>query len=189
MHNILNYKNIYPKIDKSAFIAHNAIISGDVKIGKDSGIWYGCVLRGDVSKLIIGSNSNIQDNSVLHGTRPNHLQNKTGKDGAFVTIGDNVTVGHSCVIHACTILDNAFIGMKSVLMDLSIVEEYAMLAAGSVLTPGKIVKSGQIWAGNPAKYFRDLTKEEKDYIKISADNYAILASEYKDIYKDSKINN
>jgi len=179
MKNIFSYKNFTPQIDKSAFIAHSAIISGNVEIGADSGVWYGCVLRGDVAKLTIGKNTNIQDNTVLHGTRPNHLQNKTGADGAKVTIGDNVTIGHSAVIHACTIKDNSFIGMKSVVMDLAIVEEYSMLAAGAVLTPGKVVKSGQIWAGNPAKYFRDLTKEEKDYIKISADNYSELAREYK----------
>ena len=179
MKNILTYRGITPQFDNSAFIASTAIISGDVKIGKNSGIWYGCVLRGDVSKIIIGNNTNIQDNSILHGTRPNHAQNKTGNQAAHVIVGDNVTVGHNAIIHACTIQDNAFIGMRSVVMDLAIVEEYGMLAAGAVLTPGKVIKKGQIWAGNPAKYFRDLSDVEKDYIKISADNYAELASEYK----------
>jgi carbonic anhydrase/acetyltransferase-like protein (isoleucine patch superfamily) len=179
MKNILPYLGIVPTIDKSAFVAHNAIISGDVKIGKNSGIWYGCVLRGDVTKIIIGDNTNIQDNSVLHGTRPNHAQNKTGAEGAPVIVGSNVTIGHNAIIHACIIEDNSFIGMGSIIMDLARVEEYGMLAAGAVLTPGKVVKTGQIWAGNPAKYFRDMTQGEKDYIKISADNYAKLASEYK----------
>jgi carbonic anhydrase/acetyltransferase-like protein (isoleucine patch superfamily) len=179
MKNILTYKNTSPKIDESAFIASNAVISGDVKIGKNSSIWYGCVLRGDVAKIEIGENSNIQDNCVLHGTRPNHAQNKTGAEGAQVKVGSNVTIGHNAIIHACTIKDNAFVGMGCVVMDLCVVEEFGMLAAGAVLTPKKVVKSGQIWAGNPAKYFRDLSEEEKNYIKISADNYFELAKEYK----------
>ncbi len=179
MKNILPYRNILPTIDSSAFIAPNALISGDVKIGKNSGIWYGCVLRGDVTKIVVGENSNIQDNCVLHGTRPNHAQNKTGADGAPVLIGSHVTIGHGAIVHACIIEDYAFIGMGSIVMDLAKVEQFGMLAAGAVLTPGRIVKSGQIWAGNPAKYFRDMTEAEKNYIKISADNYAELAAEYK----------
>lgn len=179
MKNIISYNKIMPKIDQSAFIAPTAIIAGDVEVGKNSGIWYGCSVRGDVTKITIGSNSNIQDNSVIHGTRANHAQNKTGSKGAPVTIGDNVTIGHNAIIHACTIYDNCFIGMGSIIMDLSVIEEYGMLAAGAVLTPKKIVKSRQIWAGNPAKYFRDLTQEEIDYIVISANNYSKLASEYK----------
>lgn len=178
MKNILSYKGKLPKIDKSAFIASSAIISGDVEVGENSGIWYGCVLRGDVTKISVGKNTNIQDNTVIHGTRPNHAQNKTGEHGAPVVIGDNVTIGHNAIIHACTIKDNAFIGMGSIIMDLAVVEEFGMLAAGAVLTPGKVVKKGQIWAGNPAKYFRDMKQGEIDYIQISADNYAILAKEY-----------
>lgn len=179
MTNIIPYRNITPSIDSSAFVAHTAIISGNVEIGKNSGIWYGCVIRGDVTKITIGENTNIQDNSVIHGTRPNHAQNKTGDEGAPVTIGNHVTIGHNAIIHACTIEDYSFVGMGAIVMDLARVEKYGMLAAGAVLTPGKTVKSGQIWAGNPAKYFRDMNQTEKDYIKISADNYAELAQEYK----------
>lgn len=179
MKNIISYRQILPKIDQSAFIAENAVIAGDVVVGKNSGVWYGCVIRGDVTKITIGQNTNIQDNTVIHGTRPNHAQNKTGSEGAPVYIGDNVTIGHNTIIHACTVKNNSFIGMGAIVMDLAIVEEYGMLAAGAVLTPGKIIKSGQLWVGNPAKYFRDLTQEERDYIKVSADNYAELAMEYK----------
>lgn len=179
MKNILSYRGILPKIDESAFIAHTAVISGDVEIGKNVGIWYGCVLRGDVTKITIGEGTNIQDNTVLHGTRPNHAQNKTGAEGAPVIIGKGVTIGHNAIIHACIIEDYAFIGMGSIIMDLARVEKYGMLAAGAVLTPGKVVKSGQIWAGNPAKYFRDLTQKEIAYIKTSEENYIELANEYK----------
>lgn len=179
MNNIIKYNNILPQIDNSSFIASNAIISGDVTIGKNSGIWYGCAIRGDVAKIQIGNYSNIQDNSVVHVTRANHIQNKTGDAGGPTIIGDYVTIGHSAIIHACIIEDYSFIGMGAIIMDLARVEKYAMVAAGAVVTPGKVIKSGQIWAGNPAKYLRDLTEEEKNYIKISAINYCDLAKEYK----------
>ncbi len=183
MKNILTYRGVKPIIDQSAFIASTAIISGDTVIGKNVGIWYGCVIRGDVAKIRIGDDTNIQDNTIIHVTRANHAQNKTGDAGGPTIIGKGVTVGHGAIIHACVIEDNAFIGMGSIVMDLARVEEYGMLAAGAVLTPGKVVKKGQIWAGNPAKYFRDLTETEINYIKTSADNYIELAMEYKDIEK------
>lgn len=181
MKNILTYQGIAPTIDQSAFIAPTAIISGDTVIGKNVGIWYGCVVRGDVAKIRIGDDTNIQDNTVIHVTRPHHAQNKTSDAGGPTIIGKGVTIGHSAIIHACIIEDYAFIGMGSIVMDLAKVESFGMLAAGAVLTPGKVVKSGQIWAGNPAKYFRDLTQVEKDYIKTSAENYMDLAREYKEI--------
>ncbi len=179
--NILTYRGITPIIDSSSFIASNAIISGDTVIGKNVGIWFGCVIRGDVAKIRIGDDTNIQDNTVIHVTRPHHAQNKTSDEGGPTIIGKGVTIGHSAIIHACVIEDYAFIGMGSVVMDLARVESYGMLAAGAVLTPGKVVKSGQIWAGNPAKYFRDLTQIEKDYIITSAENYIELMREYKEI--------
>ena len=176
---IIKHNNILPDINLESFIACNAIISGDVTIGKNSGIWYGTVIRGDVAKIRIGNYTNIQDNSVVHVTRANHVQNKTGDEGGPTIIGDYVTIGHSAIIHACNINDYSFIGMGAIIMDLAIIEKYSMVAAGAVVTPGKIVKSGQIWAGNPAKYLRDLTEKERDYIKISAKNYWDLAKEYK----------
>lgn len=176
---IIEYNGTTPEINKDAFVAQNAVISGSVTIKSGAGIWYNCVIRGDVSSITIGENTNIQDGTIIHGTRANHLQNKTGDTPANVTIGKNVTVGHNCIIHACTICDDAFIGMGSVMMDLSVVETNGMLAAGSVLSPKKVVKSGELWAGVPAKFFRKLTDQEIAYIKISAENYKILASEYK----------
>ncbi len=178
--NILTYRGITPTIDSSSFIASNAIVSGDTVIGKNVGVWFGCVIRGDVAKIRIGDDTNIQDNTVIHVTRPHHAQNKTSDEGGPTIIGRGVTIGHSAVIHACVIDDYSFIGMGSIVMDLAKVESYGMLAAGAVLTPRKVVKSGQIWAGNPAKYFRDLTQVERDYIRTSAQNYIELMREYKD---------
>ena len=179
MKNILPYRGTIPTIDSSAFIAPNAIVTGNTVIGKNSSIWFGCVVRGDVERIRIGDNTNIQDNSVIHVTRAHHIANKTGDEGAPTLIGSNVTIGHNAIIHACIIEDNAFIGMGAIVMDMARVEEYGMLAAGAVLTPKKVVKRGELWVGNPAKYFRDLTEIEKNFIKISADNYAELAAEYK----------
>lgn len=176
---ILQYNGIKPTIHPTAFIAETAVISGDVTIEEGASIWYGCVLRGDVAKIVIGKNSNIQDNTVIHGTRPFHMHNKTGAEGGHTIIGENVTVGHMAIIHAGIIHSNAFIGMGSIVMDMSVVEENGMLAAGSLLSPKKVVKRGQLWGGSPARFMRELTEEEIKYTKISAENYKKLASEYK----------
>jgi carbonic anhydrase/acetyltransferase-like protein (isoleucine patch superfamily) len=180
MKNIITYQGIKPLIHENSFIAHNAIISGSVEVSAQCGIWYFCVIRGDVAPVKIGHNTNIQDGTTIHGTRPNHIANKTGAAGASVSIGSNVTVGHNCILHACTIQDEVFVGMGSILMDLSIMESGSMLAAGSLLTPGKVVKSGQLWGGSPARYIRDLRPEELAYFKTSADNYWDLAKTYKE---------
>lgn len=176
---ILKYKNHEPKIHNSAFIAETAVISGDVIIEEGASIWYGCVIRGDVASIRIGKNSNIQDNTVIHGTRPFHKHNKTGSEGGRIIIGENVTVGHAAIIHAGIVHSNAFVGMGSIVMDLSVIEEGGMLAAGSLLAPGKIVKKGQLWGGVPARFMREMTLEEIEYTKISAVNYNELANEYK----------
>jgi carbonic anhydrase/acetyltransferase-like protein (isoleucine patch superfamily) len=167
------FKGVTPKIDPSAFIAENAVIIGDVEIGPDSSIWYGVVIRGDVNKIRIGANTNIQDGTVIHvDAQGEHWE------GIPTLIGDNVTVGHKALLHACTIESNAFVGMGSIVLDGAVVEEGAMLAAGAVLTPKKRIPKGQLWAGAPAKYFRDLTTEQTDYFTVSADHYAWLAKQY-----------
>jgi len=163
------YKNITPKIDTSAFLAENVSVIGDVEIGAGTGIWYGCVLRGDVNDIKIGKRTNIQDGTVIHTS--------LGVQGTY--IGDDVTVGHMALLHACTIGNKAFIGMKSLIMDEVIVEDEAMVAAGSMVTPRKIIPKHQLWGGRPARYMRDMTTEEIDYLQISADRYAALAQEYK----------
>lgn len=163
------YKGIVPKIDSSAFIAENAVIIGDVDIGADSGIWYGCILRGDVNNIIIGKRTNIQDGTVIHVS--------STTQGTY--IGDDVTVGHMALIHACTIGNRAFIGMQACVMDDAKVEDEAMLAAGSLVTPGKVIPSRQLWGGRPAKYMRDLTAEEIEFLKFSAQRYVTLAKTYR----------
>jgi carbonic anhydrase/acetyltransferase-like protein (isoleucine patch superfamily) len=165
---IMPYNGIFPKIDKGAFIAPNSSIIGDVTIEKGCGIWFNCVIRGDVEPITIGENTNIQDATVIHCTR----------GGGKTVIGRNVTIGHKVLLHAVTLEDECFIGMGAILMDNVLVETGAMVAAGSLVTPNKVIRSGEIWAGNPAKFFRNLTKQEADHIMISANNYRKHVEEY-----------
>ncbi|MDH5187802.1 MAG: gamma carbonic anhydrase family protein [Rhodospirillaceae bacterium] len=172
---ILPYRGIEPEIDKSTFIAATATITGDVKIGKDSSIWYGCTIRGDVNKVNIGSGSNIQDGTVVHVS--SQFETK---------IGNNVTIGHMALIHACTIEDGCFIGMKACIMDGCVVEKGAMLAAGALLTPGKRIPAGELWAGSPAKFMRKIGETEIAMIEYTAPHYVKLAREYIEIEMDAK---
>lgn len=163
------YRGIMPKIDSTAFVAENAAIIGDVEIGAESGIWYGAVLRGDVNDIKIGARTNIQDGTVIHTS--------LGVQGTY--IGDDVTVGHMALLHACTIGNRAFIGMQSLVMDEVIIEDEAMVAAGSMVTSRKRIPRHQLWGGRPARYMRDMTPEEIEYLQISADRYAAIAKEHK----------
>jgi carbonic anhydrase/acetyltransferase-like protein (isoleucine patch superfamily) len=169
MPKIIKFKGISPKIDKSSFIAHGAIIAGDVTISENSGVWFNCVLRGDVNPITVGSCTNIQDGTIIHTSR---------FDGP-TSIGNNVTIGHLALIHACTIKNNAFIGIQSTIMDKAMIEEYAFIAAGSLVTPGKIVKSRELWAGSPAKFIRKIMEEEVRFMQDNIENYIDLAKEYK----------
>lgn len=166
---ILKYKDIEPTLGADVWIADNATVAGDIEIGDESSVWFGVQMRGDVHEIRIGNRTNIQDNAVVHVTR--------NVSGTY--IGDEVTIGHSAVIHACTIGDRALIGMGAIILDEAVVEEGAMVAAGAVVPPKKIVPSGQLWGGNPARYMRDLSEEEKAFLPKSADNYVRLAAEYK----------
>ena len=167
-HKFIAYNGISPKIAHDAFIAPGSHIIGDVEIGSKAGIWFNCVIRGDVAHIRIGERTNIQDGTVIHVTRKGHP----------TIIGSGVTVGHKALLHACKLEDSSFVGMGAIIMDDVIVESGAMVAAGALVTPNKIVKKGQIWAGNPAKYFRDLTEQEAEFIKISENNYVKHVEEY-----------
>ena len=162
------YKNIVPQIDNTAFIAENAVIIGDVKIGAESSILYNCVLRGDVNNIIIGNRTNIQDGTVIHVS--------STTQGTYV--GDNVTVGHMALLHACTIGDYSFIGMQACVMDDTIIEPFAMVGAGSLVLTKQHIRSRQLWVGRPAKYVRDLTDEEVEFLKFSANRYVNFSRSY-----------
>ena len=166
---ILPYKGILPKIADGVFIAQNAVVTGDVEIGAGSGIWYGCVLRGDVHQIRIGERTNIQDNTVVHVTG--------GKLGTY--IGSDITIGHGAILHACTLEDGCFVGMGAVILDGAVVESGAMVAAGALVTPGKRVRKGELWSGSPAKLFRPLSEQDLAFFPVSARGYAELAAKYR----------
>lgn len=166
----IKYKNVLPDIDENVLIADGAKVIGDVKIAAESSIWFNTVVRGDVNNIVIGQRTNIQDNCVIH----------VSSTGQGTYIGDNVTVGHMVILHACTIGNDSFIGMQSCIMDNVNINSGAMVAAGSLVTMGTEIPSGELWGGRPAKKMRDLRDEEVENIKHSAVHYAKLAKEYID---------
>lgn len=142
-----------PRIHDSAFIAPGCRIIGDVEIGPGVSIWYNCVLRADVSRIVVGARSNIQDGSVIHCDGPDERH----PDGFPTLIGEDVLIGHMAMIHGCVIEDRGFVGLSTTVMNACVIESDAMLAAGALLSPGKRIPARQLWAGSPAKYMRDLT--------------------------------
>lgn len=167
---LMNLFDKAPSVPEDTFIAPNAAVIGDVSIGPKSSIWYGAILRGDVNSISVGSETNIQDGSVVHVARTNISGN------VFPTIiGNRVTIGHNAVLHACTVENDAIIGMGATLLDGAVVESGAMVAAGSLVLQNTRIPAGQIWAGSPAKFLRSLTEEEKQFIPKSAESYAKLA--------------
>ena len=166
---ILSYRNKHPRIAADAYIAPGAVIIGDVVIGARANIWFGCVLRGDITAIHVGANTNIQDGTIVHVA--------TNKPPTW--IGANVTIGHMALIHACRLEDGSFVGMKACVLDGAVVETGAWVAAGAVVTPGKVVKSGELWAGTPAKFLRPVKPEEARYIVELPDRYYKLAMEYR----------
>ncbi|MEM8936809.1 MAG: gamma carbonic anhydrase family protein [Pseudomonadota bacterium] len=156
--------DLKPKIHSSAFIAPGAVIVGDVEIGEDVSIWYGCVLRGDSSSITIGKGSNVQDNTVIH-------QDSEAIGGTPTRIGEYALIGHQCMLHGAQVHDGGFVGMGATMLDHAVVESGAMLAAGAFLTRGKRVPTGELWAGAPAKKFRDMSEMESASIKLGVESY------------------
>jgi len=141
-----------PQIHDSAFIAPGCTIIGDVTIGADSSVWYNCVLRADVSRIVIGARTNIQDGSVLHcdPERPGD------PGGSPLIIGDDVLVGHMVMLHGCRIENRGFVGLGAIAMNKAVIGSDAMLAAGAMLTEGKVMEARELWGGRPARKMRDL---------------------------------
>ncbi len=174
MNNIRPYREWNPEFDETVFIDPSAQVIGRTTIGKDSSIWPLVSVRGDVHSIEIGERTNIQDNSVLHVTQPND----TAPDGYPLIIGDEVTVGHGAILHACTIGNRCLIGMGATVLDGAILEDGVLLAAGSLVAPGKKLAGGYLWRGAPAVKARELTDAEIKWLKTSADNYVCLKNEY-----------
>jgi carbonic anhydrase/acetyltransferase-like protein (isoleucine patch superfamily) len=150
-----------PKVHSSLFLAAGARVIGDVEIGENVSIWFNAVVRGDVERVRIKANTNIQDNAVIHVT---HFSNPT-------EIGEGVTVGHAAVLHGCTIGDRSLIGMNAVVLDRAVIGKECLIAAGSMVRSGMRVPDGMLVAGVPAKILRPLTEEERAMVLQGAANY------------------
>ncbi len=166
--NIIAIHGKAPKIHETAFIAPGCTIIGDVEIGAGSSIWYNCVLRADVAPIRIGERTNVQDGSVLHCDGP-----KPGDpDGCPLIIGDDVLIGHMAMVHGCTIADRGFVGLGAIAMNKSVIGSDAMLAAGAMLTEGKVMEPRMLWAGRPAKPLRELNDAAIAGMRLGVAHYA-----------------
>lgn len=152
---IIPFGGKVPQIHPDAFIAPGCRIIGDVTIEAGASIWYNCVIRADVNRVVIGARTNVQDGSVIHCDSA-----KPGRPEGFPTlIGEDVLIGHLAMVHGCILHDRAFVGLGAIVMDGTVIESDGMLAAGAMLTPGKRLPARQLWSGRPAAYMRDLSDE------------------------------
>ncbi len=172
---IRSFKNITPTVADSAYVDEAAVVIGDLHIGEQSSVWPGTVIRGDVNYIRIGSCTNIQDGSVLHVTATSDDHPK----GFTLIIGNDVTVGHGAILHACTIEDACLVGMGATILDGAILRKNTLLAAGSLVPPGKELEGGYLWMGSPAKKVRPLSEKEMQFFCQSSKKYALLSAQYK----------
>ncbi|SFH10754.1 gamma carbonic anhydrase family protein [Pedobacter insulae] len=162
---ILPVKNVHPKWGEECFIAPNATIVGEVVMGHSCSVWFNAVVRGDVNAITIGNETNIQDGAVIHAT---YLK-------ASTHIGNRVSVGHNAIVHGCMVKDNVLIGMGAIVMDHAIIEEFCIIAAGSVVLENTICESGYLYAGTPAKKIKPITEEQRALLAKLPDNYIMYA--------------
>ena len=164
----LQFNGVAPSINENAYVSESVDIIGDVKVEENVSIWFGARLRADMNKIVIGANSNIQENAVVHVDIESP-----------VIIGENVTIGHSAIIHGCNISNNVLVGMGSIILNNAKISKNSIVGAGALVTQGKEFEEGVLILGNPAKAVRKFSEEEIKSIKRSADNYVALSKKYK----------
>ena len=171
---IRSFQNTTPTLGERVYIDPCALVIGDVTIGADSSVWPFAVARGDMHSIRIGERSSIQDNTVLHITHAGPFN----PEGFPLTIGDDVTVGHSACLHGCTIGNRVLVGIGATVLDGAVVEDEVIIGAGTLVPPGKRLESGYLYVGSPAKQARPLKDSEKEFFRYSAGNYVKLKDEY-----------
>ena len=169
------FNGITPKCAEGVYIDPAATVIGDVALGKDVSVWPGAIIRGDMHSIRVGHRSNIQDNAVLHIT---HASKTFNPDGYPLNIGEDVTVGHSAVLHGCTVHNRVLVGIGAIVNDGAVVESDVIIGAGAVVPPGKILQSGFVYVGNPAKQLRPLSDAERNFLLYSPQNYIQLKNQY-----------
>ncbi|MCW8865451.1 MAG: gamma carbonic anhydrase family protein [Colwellia sp.] len=172
--NLRSYQGIYPAMGLRNYIDASAVMVGDITLADDVSIWPLVAARGDVNTITIGARSNIQDGTVLHVTRKSE-HNPLGNP---LVIGEDVTVGHKCMLHGCTLGDRILVGMGAIIMDGAVVENDVFIGAGSLVPPNKTLKSGYLYVGNPVKQARKLKESEASFLRQSALNYIDLKNDY-----------
>ncbi len=165
---IIPFGQHIPRVAANVFVAPTATIIGDVDIAEGASIWFGCVLRGDERGIRIGRQTNVQDLALIH----------TSRGGPDATLGARVTIGHAAIIHGCTIHDDVLIGMGAIILDEVIVESFSLIAAGAVVSPGKHVRSGELWAGCPARKVGEVTDAHRATIASTPPHYQDKAAHY-----------
>ncbi len=166
---IKEIRGFLPVIGQDCFLAENAVVVGEVIMGDRCTVWFNAVIRGDVHRITIGNDTNIQDGAIIHATYQK----------ASTTIGSRVSVAHNAVVHGCTIEDDVLIGMGAIIMDDSVVGSGSVIAAGAIVLPGTIIPPGSVYAGVPAKKVKDTGPEMKEVIRRTAENYPMYAKWYK----------
>lgn len=172
--NIRTFNETKPTIGQRVYIDSSAVVIGDVTLGNDVSVWPTTVIRGDVETITIGAGTNVQDGSILHVSHAG----KFSPQGYPLTIGSGVTIGHRAVVHACKIGNHCLIGIGAIILDGAEIEDYVMLGAGALVTPGKKLDSGYLYIGSPAKQVRHLTERERAFLEYSAEHYISLKDQY-----------
>lgn len=170
------YKHFDPVIGKNTWIARSADVIGNITLGEECSIWFGCVVRGDVHRIVIGDRTNIQDLSMIHVT---HYKNPDMSDGHPTIIGSDVTVGHRVMLHGCTVEDACLIGMSATILDGAVIGKESIVGAGSLVTKNKAFPPRSLIMGSPAKAVRSLSDEEVEELYASAKRYVGFKEEYR----------
>lgn len=172
---IRSYRDKSPSIGKGSYIDETAVVIGDVTFGENCSVWPLVVIRGDINRIRIGDNTNIQDGSVLHVTH----RGEYSPEGAELVIGDEVTIGHKALLHGCRIGNQCLIGMGSIITDNAVIEDRVIIGSGSLVPPGKRLESGFLYLGNPVQQKRPLSEREIEYFAYVARHYAAMIEHYR----------
>ena len=173
---VRSHAGMQPRIAAGVYIDPDAVVIGDVEIGESSSVWPMTVIRGDIHRIRIGKRTSVQDGSILHVTHAGPFN----PDGFPLIIGDDVTIGHKAMLHGCTIGNRILIGMAAVIMDGVVVGDEVIIAAGTLVPPGKVLESGYLYMGNPARQARALTEKELSFFAYTSKRYVDLARAYLD---------